>query len=95
MQDFYVYILLCKDNSYYVGHTDNLDQRISDHSVGQGCLYTKQRLPIKLVFVESVQSRQQAFELERQIKNWSRAKKEALINEDWEKLKLLAKKKFG
>lgn len=95
MQDFYVYILKCRDDSFYVGHTDNLDQRISNHSIGQGCSFTARRLPIKLVFVQEVESRDQAFVLERQIKNWSRAKKEALIAGDWNRLKILAKKKFG
>lgn len=95
MQGFYVYILKCKDESFYVGRTNDIDKRISEHSVGQGCFYTAQRLPIELVFMQAVSSKQEAYVLEMQIKKWSRAKKQALIAGDWEQLTLLAKKKFS
>jgi len=96
MQDFYVYILKCNDGSYYTGHTDDIDARISQHI--QGLIknyYTKNRRPIQVVYVETFGSRDEAFNAERQIKNWSRKKKEALITQDWKKLSLLGKKKFN
>jgi len=94
MQDFYVYILECNDGSFYVGRTHNIEQRVSEHSIGDGCFFTAQRLPIKVVFVESVQSEQEAYALEMKIKGWSRAKKQALISGNWDQIKTLAKKTF-
>ena len=83
---FYIYILRCADGSYYTGHTDNLEARLAAHRNGEIRGYTFKRRPVKLVFTEQFRSRQDAFEREHQIKRWSRAKKEALIREDWEGL---------
>jgi len=94
MQHYYVYILKCNDGSFYVGRTHDVEQRVSEHSVGNGCFFTAQRLPIKLVFVEEMSSEQDAYDMEMRIKGWSRTKKEALIAGDWDKIKMLAKKKF-
>ena len=47
-----LYILKCRDDSYYIGHTDNLEKRLADHANGQGCKYTADRLPIRLVYTE-------------------------------------------
>ena len=93
MQDFYVYILLCNDGSYYTGHTDNIESRMSAHEQRYfpRC-YTASRLPVKLVFVQETSSRDEALTSERQIKRWTRRKKEALINQDFELLKQLAKR---
>jgi putative endonuclease len=90
MLDFYVYILLCNDGSFYTGHTDNIEVRISQH--GQRLYprcYTATRLPVKVVFVQEISSRAEALEAERQIKNWSRKKKQALIDGDFEAIKAL------
>ncbi len=92
---FSVYILRCGDGSYYVGHTDSIEKRISEHQQGLGCAYTSERLPIEVVFLQHVGSRAEAINAERQIKGWSRKKKEALINEKWAELSVLAKKKFN
>lgn len=86
MQNFYVYILQCSDHSYYVGHTDNLEKRISEHMQGTYPGYVASRLPAHLVFQETFTSRDEALAAERQIKNWSRAKKEALISGGWERM---------
>jgi len=94
MKPFYVYILKCSDGSYYTGHTDNIDQRIDEHHRGQGCSYTAKRRPFEVVFVGEVSERAEAISAEIQIKKWSRKKKEALINGDWEGLRKLAKKNF-
>lgn len=91
---FFVYILKCSDDSYYTGHTDNLEKRLSEHQIGTYKGYTSSRLPVELVFIQKFNSRYEALAAERKIKNWSRNKKEALINQDWEALSLFSKKKF-
>ena len=95
MQEYFVYILKCCDGSYYVGHTDNLEKRLAEHQNDVFVCYTSSRLPVSLVFADVFSSRDDAFARERQIKGWSRKKKEALIQGDWEKLKLLAKNYTG
>lgn len=94
MQDFYVYILLCNDGSFYIGHTDNMEARLSAHEQRHfpRC-YTAKRLPVKLVHVEVTSGRYEALAAERQMKNWSRAKKQALIAGDSEVLRQLAKRR--
>jgi len=88
---FFVYILRCSDGSYYVGHTDDLETRIAQHDFGTYGGYTHDRRPLQLVFVAEFATRLEALERERQIKGWSRAKKEALIRSDWDALKWLAR----
>lgn len=95
MNNFYLYILKCNDASYYIGHTDCLEQRIEEHKAGQGGSYTSKRLPLELVFSQEFATRDEAFNMERQIKKWTRKKKEALIINNWEKLILLSKKKYS
>ena len=90
----YLYILRCNDQSYYVGHTDNIEKRIADHAAGL-CGYTSKRLPVKLIYIEQFQTRDEAFIAEHKIKGWSRKKKEALIKGDFSLLKYHAKKKFS
>jgi predicted GIY-YIG superfamily endonuclease len=85
------YILRCADGSYYVGHTDNLEMRIASHDSGEFSGYTRYRRPVRLVFTESFASRDEAFRCERQIKGWSRRKKEALIRGDWDALSRLSR----
>jgi tRNA/rRNA methyltransferase len=84
MKNFYMYMLKCNDGSYYIGHTDCLETRMSMHNLGKISCYTKNRLPVKLVFVQEFGSRYEALAAERQIKGWSRKKKEALIKQDWD-----------
>ncbi|MFA6527086.1 MAG: GIY-YIG nuclease family protein [Candidatus Babeliales bacterium] len=88
---FYAYILKCIDGSYYVGHTDNIEQRLSQHQSGKISGYTSTRLPVELVWLESFNSRDAAFIAERKIKGWSRNKKEALMRCDWQKVSALSK----
>jgi len=92
--DFYLYILKCNDSSYYIGHTDDLSQRVTEHQLGGFCEYTKWRRPVNVVYSECFATRNEAFHAERKIKKWTRVKKEALINKDWEELKKLSRKKF-
>jgi putative endonuclease len=90
---FWVYILKCADNSYYTGHTDNLENRFMQHQnkIYPTC-FTATRLPVELVFSQEFSNRVEALASERQIKGWSRKKKEALIKGDWEKLSIYAKR---
>jgi predicted GIY-YIG superfamily endonuclease len=88
---FWVYLLRCADGSYYAGHTDDLDKRIGEHATGVCGGYTSSRLPVELVFSQECPTRIEALNLERQIKGWSRAKKEALIRGDWAEISRLAK----
>ena len=87
----YVYILRCADNSYYIGQTQNPSTRVAGHNQGHGPNRTRHRRPVTLVHVETYPSAAEAFHRERQLKRWSRAKKEALINNDLQELKALSK----
>ena len=90
MNDFCVYILKCNDDSYYVGHTDDIEKRVSEHEQGKGSGYRKIRLPVRVVYVQEFMTRDEAINAEQQIKGWSRKKKKALINDDWEMIKKLS-----
>ncbi|HQZ23394.1 MAG TPA: GIY-YIG nuclease family protein, partial [Thermoflexales bacterium] len=76
----------------YTGHTDDLQRRITQHHAGEfpDC-YTFYRRPLQLVFTQTLATRLEALESERQIKGWSRKKKEALIRGDWDEVSRLAK----
>ena len=89
-----MYILECSDGSYYVGSTKDLEFRLSEHQEGTGARYTSRRLPVKLVYSEEYERVVDAYTREKQIQNWSRAKREALINGTAEMLPKLAKKIF-
>ena len=84
-------MLRCSDGSYYVGHTDDLERRVAEHETGEISCYTQKRRPVMLVFSQEFSSRDEAFRFERQIKGWGRAKKEALIEGDWDRIKQLAR----
>ncbi len=88
---FYVYILRCSDGKFYTGHTENLEVRVSQHQSGVFKGYTYKRRPLTLVWSENFPTRLEALEAEKQIKGWSKAKKQALIDGDWELLSLLSK----
>ncbi len=88
----YVYILRCADGSYYVGSTRiSIEVRVGQHNAGTYDGYTKSRRPVELVFSQFCDRITDAVAAERQIKGWSRAKKEALIAGDFEALRLLAR----
>ncbi len=92
MRNGYLYILKCSNNSYYTGSTIDLERRLNQHKTGMGANYTKKHLPIELVYVEEYDKISDAFYREKQIQGWSKKKKEALINGDFNKLKELSKK---
>ncbi len=88
---FFVYILRCSDGTYYVGHTETLTERLQSHRTARGARYTASRLPVDMVFSEPFPTRVAAMERESQLKRWSRAKKEALIQGDFDALRTLSK----
>ena len=90
MKQSWVYILKCSDGSYYTGCTNNLEKRIQEHNFKKYDNYTSSRLPIELVYSQRFENIIDAIEAERQIKGWSRRKKEALINGDFDLLHNLA-----
>ena len=89
----FTYILRCSDSSYYVGHTDDLAQRVTWHNQGHGSTWTAKRRPVTLVYSEPHATEAESVQRERQIKRWSRAKKEALINGDEAALKRLSRRR--
>lgn len=90
----YTYILLCSNGEYYVGSTEDLDKRLQEHQSGRGCDFTKAHLPVKLVYTEEYPTIEEAYKRERQLHGWSKAKKEALICGDIDKLKQLSKSRI-
>ncbi len=81
---FWVYILRCADGSYYTGHTDDLGRRVAEHQAGTIPGYTHDRRPVELMWAQDFPTRIEALERERQVKDWSRVKKEALFAGDWD-----------
>ncbi|MCL1663950.1 GIY-YIG nuclease family protein [Elizabethkingia ursingii] len=95
MKTYYVYIVKCLDNSYYTGMTNNLTRRIDEHNEGNNPeSYTYTRRPVKLVFYSEFNEVEQAIAFEKQVKGWSRKKKEAIINDNWEILPELSKNRI-
>jgi len=82
----WVYILRCSDGCYYTGSAIDLEKRVAEHMAGTFSGFTSKRLPVRLVFSCEMPTIHDAFLRERQIKGWTRRKKEALINGDWDKL---------
>ena len=91
----WVYILRCADDSYYVGSTTNLDARIAQHNAGGGAKYTTWRRPVVLVWAMEYYNVADAFIVEKQIQNWSRAKREALIEGRLDDLPSLSRGRKG
>ncbi|WP_405199476.1 GIY-YIG nuclease family protein [Christiangramia sp. LLG6405-1] len=92
MKLYYVYLLNCKDDSYYVGMTSNLEERLLQHNSGKfQDAYTFNRRPVKLMWAQQFTDPNIALDLEKKLKGWSRKKKIALILKDWEKLQKLSK----
>lgn len=91
MYSYYVYILNCNDNSYYTGITNNLERRLVEHNKGlnKSC-YTYNRRPIELKFHQMFNDVLQVIYFEKKIKGWSRAKKKALIEGNWDMLQILS-----
>jgi putative endonuclease len=86
---WFVYILRCVDNSLYIGETSDLESRLNKHLEGIGSSFTARRRPVVLAYCEAHPDRDAALKRERQLKGWTRAKKEALIAGDLARLKAL------
>ena len=78
--ELYVYILECKDGTYYTGWTNNLEKRMKEHNEGKGAKYTKARRPVKLVYFETFESKIDAMKREYAIKQMKRSEKIKLIS---------------
>ena len=93
----YIYMLRCADGSYYVGSATghDLSTRIDRHNAGSYPGYTFSRRPVVLVWSEYFDRITDGITVERQIKGWSRAKKEALIGSDWKKLSDFSRRRAG
>jgi putative endonuclease len=76
---WYFYILRCFDNSFYCGITTNLNERLREYNKGEGAKYTKNRLPVKLIYFEEYPDKSSARRREIEVKGWRREKKEALV----------------
>lgn len=88
---FSLYILECSDGTLYIGHTDNLDERMRQHDAGKSDAYTASKRPLKLLHVEEFETRYEAPTMERKLKGWSRAKEFAYIAGDWDAIRKLAR----
>ena len=87
MKVYYVYILKCSDKSFYVGITNDLERRVLEHQSGKiKNSYTFKRRPVELKWYQQFLEVNQAIRFEKKIKGWSRRKKQALIDENWEDL---------
>lgn len=72
---WFVYILLCADNSLYTGYSYDPEQRFEDHRNGKGGKYTRSHKPLKIIYKEQLSSKPEALKREAQIKGWRRDKK--------------------
>ena len=90
----WMYILECADGSYYVGSTTDLERRLWEHNEGIGSKYTARRRPVKLAYAAEFPTIGEAYEKEKQVHGWGRAKREALIRGDYDALPALARKDF-
>ena len=89
----YLYIVRCADGAYYTGTARHgLEQRVAEHNAGSYDGWTARRRPVVLVFSEWFDRILDAIAAERQIKGWSRAKKEALIRGDFKALRALSRR---
>jgi len=91
---YWVYIIRCRDGSYYTGVTRNLASRVDAHNSGAVSGFTHNRRPVELFFAQPSPTIIEAILWEKQIKGWTRAKKEALARGDYATLKQLSKNRY-
>ncbi|TVZ57057.1 putative endonuclease [Lutibacter sp. Hel_I_33_5] len=91
MKTYYVYILKCSDDFLYVGITNNIERRFEEHQKGlnKNC-FTFKRRPLELIFSQIFNDVEQAIYFEKKIKKWSRKKKLALANENFDMVEILS-----
>ena len=90
----HMYILICGNGTYYTGSTRNLERRLMQHQSGKGAIHTTMHQPVVLIYSEEFSRIDHAFYREKQVQRWSHDKKTALIKEEIETLRKLAKKDF-
>jgi len=78
----YFYVLLCRDNTYYAGYTNNLEKRLKTHNEGKGAKYTRARLPVQLIYKEVFTDKSQALKAEYAFKQLSRKEKESYMRKE-------------
>ncbi len=76
----FVYIVRCADNTLYTGWTTDVERRVRTHNAGRGAQYTRRRMPVELVYLESQPCRADAMRREAAIKRWPRKRKLALAH---------------
>ncbi|WP_049942762.1 MULTISPECIES: GIY-YIG nuclease family protein [Haloarcula] len=76
---YHVYVLRCSDNTFYTGYTTDVERRVREHDAGDGAKYTRGRTPVELIHVEPFDSQSEAMSREYEIKQYSRAQKERLV----------------
>jgi predicted GIY-YIG superfamily endonuclease len=86
---WFVYVLRCNDGSLYIGQTNDLGERLKRHNAGVAAAHTATRRPVRVIHTEGYDSRDECVKRERQLKRWTRAKKEALVRGDRLLLKAL------
>ena len=91
----YAYIVECADGSFYVGSTWDLERRIFEHNEGVGAAYTRRRRPVRLVWAGEFERIDEAFAMEKRIQGWSRAKRQALIDDRTEELSALSSRSWA
>ncbi|MDG5778230.1 GIY-YIG nuclease family protein [Haloarculaceae archaeon H-GB2-1] len=79
--DHFVYVLRCEDDTLYTGYTTDVERRVDEHNDGEGAKYTRGRTPVELVHVEEFDSQSAAMSREYEIKQFSRSRKESLVEE--------------
>jgi putative endonuclease len=91
----YAYIVECADGSFYVGSTRDLERRMFEHNEGVGAAYTRRRRPVRLVWAGEFERIDEAFAMEKRIQGWSRAKRQALIDDRTEELGALSSRSWA
>jgi putative endonuclease len=91
----WVYIVECRDGSFYVGSTTDLDRRISEHNEGLGAAYTRHRRPVQLRWSAPYDRIDDAYAAEKRLQGWSRRKRQALIDGDTHLLSGLASRAWS
>ena len=81
----YMYVVECRDGSYYTGYTTDVKKRLTVHNSGKGAKYTRARLPVKLIYVEAFASKEEAMSAETLLKRKKRPQKEQFLSENQEK----------
>lgn len=77
---WFIYILLCKDGSFYTGYSNDIEKRFSEHKKGKGGRYTRSHKPVRLIYSEQLATQSAALKRESEIKSWSREKKIEILD---------------